>query len=315
LRTRLTILRTLLALVAACGRIDYTPIDSGSIGVDAGGPDAGADAGGDAAPAPDAGLVAPRYGEPVLIGALNSNAADLDPSLTDDELEIYFISERSGNAEIWWSTRASVDAPWARPAVRAELADADAETDPELSPDGLHIYFASQRMGTAMDVDLWESSRATRAGAWSAPVRVASLESNNDECCAQTDPTRLHLVFARVTMRGGPDLHTARWNDAIGWTDIAPIVELSSTEADSNPFLVREWIFFDSARPGVGERDVYLSRRASPLEPFEPPVLVDSLVTPADERDVWVSSDLERVYFSRVVGTDAQLFLATRIDP
>lgn len=320
MRTRLTILRPALALVlAACGRIDYGAIDGGSTGVDAGPKDAGAPtamdarSASDAGPAQDAGLVAPVYGEPVAMDALTSDFADLDPSLTDDELEIYFVSERSGNPDIWWSSRASLDAPWAPPRILAELTDPQAETDPELSPDGLHLYFASQRMGTGMDVDIWESERMTRDSSWSTPVRVDSLESNSDECCAQSDPLRLHLVFARVTMRGGPDLHSARWNDAIGWTDIAPIAELSSPQADSNPFLVGDWIFFDSDRPGIGSRDIYLSSRTSPLDPFAPPMRVESLSTAADERDVWTSPDLKRIYFSRVVGTDAQLFVATRV--
>src|SRR6185503_1797698 len=53
------------------------------------------------------------------------------------------------------------------------------DAQPAVSPDGLRLYFASERIGGRGGVDLWMSSRTSALGMWSAPQ---VLESVNTAC-------------------------------------------------------------------------------------------------------------------------------------
>src|SRR5262252_585029 len=64
----------------------------------------------------DAAATPPRFSPPVLVAALSDTASiDEDPTFTGDLLELYFMSTRAGDRDIWTSTRASADDPWGAP--------------------------------------------------------------------------------------------------------------------------------------------------------------------------------------------------------
>src|SRR5262245_48718825 len=126
---------------------------------------------GDAAPEPDA---PPAPDAPIDVDALPwqpptrvilvlpaAGAVD-DPTLTDDRLELYFNFQ----ADIFVATRASVGAPWSAPVRVAELSSTANETTPEITGDGLTIYFASDRVGTLGGEDIWIATRRARGQAW-----------------------------------------------------------------------------------------------------------------------------------------------------
>src|SRR5687767_14796514 len=56
-----------------------------------------------------AGAGAFRFDDASPIDQLTSESIEENPTLTADELEIYFISNRSGNADVWFSTRESAE--------------------------------------------------------------------------------------------------------------------------------------------------------------------------------------------------------------
>src|SRR5262245_23929212 len=123
--------RTLLGLVvASCGfRHGRVPTDTGAP-VDDGQP-----IGGDADPMP----LGP-WSAPTPFPELTAPGTALDdPTLTADMLEIYFNSNRSGNDDIWMSTRSTTSSVWNDPTLVAELNTISRESDPEVSYDGLVI--------------------------------------------------------------------------------------------------------------------------------------------------------------------------------
>src|SRR3954466_16353067 len=66
-----------------------------------------ADGGGDAAPS-----LPPRFSAPTLVASLSDpDAIDEDPTLTADVLELYFMSTRAGNRDIWTARRATAADP------------------------------------------------------------------------------------------------------------------------------------------------------------------------------------------------------------
>src|SRR5262245_27232730 len=135
---------------AGCGQLGFERLDAGPLDAgprDASPTDASADAGSDAA---TSGL----FVTPLARTDLNTTSDEVDPSLTPDELEIFFVSTRGGDFEVYTSRRAATAADWDMPTRVMEISDPSVETDPEISADGLHLFFTSTRGGNN---DIWET--------------------------------------------------------------------------------------------------------------------------------------------------------------
>jgi hypothetical protein len=115
---------------------------------------------------------------PVLETALNSTAADTGVNLSFDGLTLCFGSFRSGNWEIWTSTRSFPGGPWAPPVIVAELGDAAVEDQPFLTVGGVEIYFTSSRPGGAGGSDILRSTRASTSLPWDPPTWVTEINSS-----------------------------------------------------------------------------------------------------------------------------------------
>jgi Tol biopolymer transport system component len=96
------------------------------------------------------------FGTPVAIDGMNSTASDGNPMLSADQLTLYFDSNRTGDNELYFATRPSVDAPFSPPQRIEELASPGNETDAWISRDDRTLYFTSNRDGTTR---LWQSTR------------------------------------------------------------------------------------------------------------------------------------------------------------
>src|ERR1041385_7966918 len=140
----------LLAL-AACGRFDF-----------------------DSRTPPDATDISqlPWGGLEKFVLATNGDA----PPLPADLLELY-INVNSN--DIYRTTRASIADAWTAPVIVPELDVAAAQSTPELTPDGLTMYFSSARPGSLGSNDIWLTTRGSRAGAWWPPVAVPDRKSTH----------------------------------------------------------------------------------------------------------------------------------------
>jgi hypothetical protein len=152
--------------------------DAGALSMDAGSPplDAGAPDGGPVDPA----TLGP-FGPPTEVQELSSAGLEDDPTLTSDMLEIYFEREPAdgGTSDLYVATRVRVLDPFDPPVPLAALNSSARDSAPEISGDGLTLYFSSARGGTNdLDgLDVYVSTRADRAAPWSPPQRVAELSS------------------------------------------------------------------------------------------------------------------------------------------
>ena len=110
------------------------------------------------------------YGPGTPVAELNSGAADRQPAIRRDGLEMFLASTRSpghGALDLWVATRATTRDPWSAPVnlgpvVNGSLADAR----PALSFDGTTLYFQSTRAGAVgcgdaapCPFDLWVTTR------------------------------------------------------------------------------------------------------------------------------------------------------------
>ena len=99
------------------------------------------------------------WNAPTNLGSnVNSSAVDAFPSLSADGLTLFFMSDRTGDYDLWMTRRASIGEPWGPaqnlgPAVNT----GDVEACPTISFDGSVLFFMSMRPGGIGGMrDLWQ---------------------------------------------------------------------------------------------------------------------------------------------------------------
>ena len=171
---------------------------------------------------------------------------------------------------------------------------------PMQSPDGLSLYFASNRdgfQGATRNLDIYVSSRASTGDDWGTPVNLGdTINSAVNELCPT--PVRGKGLFFISARAGNGDIYFARLNPADGWTtpvNLGPNVN-SSTVGEAGPSYFeadgRAFLYF--SRGG----DIYASEQA-PDGSWGEAALVAALNSPAsDNRPNVRKNGLEVVFDS-----------------
>ena len=259
---------------------------------------------------------APTFGNLTNLGpTVNSSAHEWDPHISDDGLELYFLSRRSGgfgDRDIWVTTRKTKDDPWGTPVNLGPMVNTKAfEGAPCLSVDGLSLYFMSNRPGGCGAYDLWVSERATRNDTWGTPVNLGPMvNSSMDENKPNISTDGLSLYFsdhiggdARPGGLGEADIWvTTRKTKDDPWgppVNLGPTV--NSSYGDASPSISTDGLslYFHSNRPGYGGNDIWVTTRKTKDDPWGPPVNLGPTVN--SQYGEWnpdISSDGSTLYFA-----------------
>ena len=144
--------------------------------------------------------------EPVNLGPnVNSSGGEIEPSISSDGLELYFGSWDDYILRV--CTRTSKDAPWSSPAKigppvgsnepAMDVGSNDAWT-PEISADGLSLYFASTRAGGYGSGDIFVTIRHSAKDSWGEPMNLGSnVNSAGNEWSPSISDDGLTLIFSR----------------------------------------------------------------------------------------------------------------------
>ncbi len=242
------------------------------------------------------------FGAPQVIAGLRGDAFDVqDPSMSHEELDLYFTSPTGGLNDIWVARRTLTSDPWGSGMLVTELSSPQNDEDPQLSVDGLNLFFSSDRGGDGMHV--YVSRRRTRDTPWEQPVRVDGLGASTLDLAPAVDRAQLYLVFA--SQRGtASDLHlyaAVRPDASAAWQSAGELTALGSTSRDTDPALFTEGrgLIFASRRtaPG-GKTDLFQTARSDVSSPFAARVdPVSDLNTTSSEEDPWVSEDGRHILF------------------
>ncbi|MCA9050672.1 MAG: PD40 domain-containing protein, partial [Planctomycetaceae bacterium] len=113
----------------------------------------------------------------VNVGPLvNSDSADTGAVLSADGLVLMFASAREGSfgdEDLWICQRPDLNSPWQPPQNAGSGINTEhRETSPELSADGLQLWFVSDRPGTFGDRDLWIAVRPSADEPFGTPVNA-----------------------------------------------------------------------------------------------------------------------------------------------
>src|SRR5256884_7722448 len=128
-----------------------------------------------------------EWSEPVHLDApVNSRCQDQTPTMSKDELSLYFLSDRPGgfgnlvsttgcmdNFDLWVAQRSSADGPWETAVnLGPTINTARNEAGPALSPDRHLLFFSSDRATTGILHDIYLSRRADPKDdlAWGEPA-------------------------------------------------------------------------------------------------------------------------------------------------
>jgi len=119
------------------------------------------------------------WGAPVNLGSvINSSAHDWPWSISDDGLELYFISMRSGGGDIYVARRATKGDPWQKPVNLSAVVNSSSwEGFPLILKDGLMLLFSDHqaltpRPGGYGGGDIWMTTRATKHDDWNVPINL-----------------------------------------------------------------------------------------------------------------------------------------------
>jgi hypothetical protein len=188
-----------------------------------------------------------EWGPPQNLGPeINSPVEDSLASISADGLTLYFCSQRTGghgDMDMYMTTRPTKDDPWG-PAVNLgpPVNSPGNEGSPWISPDGLELYFSSDRPGGSGLADIYVSRRPTTSDPWGEPVNLGpGVNSPAHESWPSLSPDGLLLLFndhprgaPRPGGYGGLDIWMTRraslsdpWQDAV---NAGPMVNSPATD-------------------------------------------------------------------------------------
>jgi WD40-like Beta Propeller Repeat len=220
---------------------------------------------------------------------------------------------------------------WSAPVnLGAVINSTAADQQPAISPDGLSLYFTSNRVaGSLGGFDMYVSQRASVDGAWGPPINLGpALNTTFDEGnAAFSRDGRLLFFQSKRTPNnfGGIDIWVAHRNNPHDDFDWQPAVNVGpgvNSAFDDNGLCYFEdevrgtrQLYFGSVRPGLGGTDIYVSEQM-PDGSFAPATLVTELSSVSNETDPSIRPDGLEIFFhsnrTGSIGTAFDLWVATR---
>jgi len=247
-------------------------------------------------------------------------AADYwSPSVTSNNLTIYFGGSRTGQAEhIFSTTRPSVDAQFIETTLTPGVNSTAAEGTAVESFDGLSLYFYSTRAGGQGDRDIWVATRTDRSGAFGQPSPLDSINSDGMDHLPWLSRDERLLVFssARAGGEGSSDVwFTLRESVGEAFGTPVPLLGVNTSAYEGRAALTadRLSVVFASMRPGgQGDIDLWSATRASADAPFESVTNLGQLNSEGADVDPYLSDDGRELFFASDRRGRYELWQATR---
>lgn len=169
---------------------------------------------------------------------INTGSWESQPCMSSDGKELYFVSRRSGNADIYCAKR-NMDGTWGEPQNLGEpINTKGAEMAPFLHPDGHTLYFSSDKHIGMGGFDLFMSRRGAD-GEWQEPVNLGfPINTDGDEInfFVAADGKTAFISSQREGGMGGYDMYTFQLpeeirSDSANYLSTVDVIELAPGDA------------------------------------------------------------------------------------
>ena len=246
---------------------------------------------------------------------VNSPYQEAAPTVSSDGLSLFFVSDQAGgqgSGDIWVTTRAIVSDVWTSPVNLGEPVNSPFnDGGMSISPDGLSLYFASNRPGGSGSQDIWVSTRASKDDPWDVPESLGAIvnaASFDWRPSISSDGLSLFFDSDRAGGSGGSDIWVARRetpdHDWRAPENLGPVVNSSSGDGAVSISADGLALFFISDRPGgYGQADIWVTWRSTKDDPWGKPINLGPTVnTPFREGAPSISTDRSELYFDKCTG-------------
>jgi Tol biopolymer transport system component len=253
-----------------------------------------------------------EFGAAQSLGPIvNSSVFDGSPTVSADETELLFASERHpsaprGQQDIFVSTRADRNAPWgapvnAGPMINDSLGD---DFSLRLSNDGKALYYGSNRNGGFGKGDMYVATRASRQAPWTRAENLGPpLNTEAFEAFPAPSADGLTLYFNRSTTFDSQDSDiwvSTRVRADAPWSAPQRVSGgINSQRAEFSPALSADGdaLHFGSERGGNAE--LWVARRADNTREWNAPEKLGTDVNVPRSMTLapFISDDQRSLYF------------------
>jgi hypothetical protein len=279
-----------LALLASCGRVDYDPLSACTS--------------------------FSAFSTPRLVSGVNTTGSEFSPTLTGDQLTIYFHANRGadglGSDDIWMASRDSRADDFGESTLVVEVSSSSADGAPSLSADGLTMFLSSARPGGVGGNDVWVATRSNPTASFGTPVVVAEVSSLSSETgpFISADGLTLYIgVEGTIVSASRPALD-------MPFETPTELVELDIGGTIGGPTLSDDELeIFFTGQIGGDSSELWVARRATRSDPFGTPELVSEVNSPSADFSAELTDGGRTLYLtsSRAGGVGADdLYVATR---
>ena len=196
-----------------------------------------------------------------------------DIAISPEGDEIYFTVQ-SYQDEISFITQIKrINNAWSNPEI-ASFSGKYIDMEPFLSPDGLELYFASNRPlevtdDKPKDFDIWYVLRENKNSDWSVPVNIGPPINSKDHQFYPSISKNKNLYFTSDALgsKGKDDIFFSKWDVDAYTTPVSLSESINSEGYEFNAFLAPDesYIIFTGylREEGYGSGDLYRSYKGS----------------------------------------------------
>lgn len=196
-----------------------------------------------------------------------------DFSMNKNQNEFYFTVESYLKEYSFIAYSKKVNNTWQKPKV-VSFSGQYKDLEPFLSPDGLKLFFASNRKNNdsgevKKDIDIWYVTRESLSDNWSKPISVGSIINTfaNEFYPSVTEKGDLFFTAEYENSKGKEDIYVSRLVDGKYTTPVSLGSGVNSDKYEFNAFVAPDesFIIFTSygRKDDLGRGDLYLSKKGN----------------------------------------------------
>lgn len=200
---------------------------------------------------------------------LNNFNKTRDFTISNNQTEAYFTVQ-SPNEELSGIFKAiKVKGEW-QEATLVTFSGQFKDLEPFLSPDGLQLYFASNRPflvseSKIKDFDIWVVERKSITDAWSEPRNLgAHINSEHNEFyLSMANSKNIYFTSDRPSAKGKDDIFLSEWKNEKYQRPISLSSAINTESYEYNSYIAPDesFILFGGykRKDGLGSGDIYIS--------------------------------------------------------